>query len=72
MLQVTFTPLCKHPSFQLSLACSFLLFVLFWDWLCTHPKPLIKQLFLLCFSLDPGWANYSLQATSGPTDCSCK
>lgn len=42
MLQLIFTPLFKHPPFQSSLACSFLLFVLFLDWL----KPLIKLLFL--------------------------
>lgn len=61
-----FLPLFKHPPFQLSLACSFLLFVLFLDWLQHSLKPLIKQLFLVCFCLDQGWADCSLQATSGP------
>lgn len=46
MLQLIFMPLFKHPPFQSSLACSFLLFVLFLDWLKHSLKPLIKLLFL--------------------------
>lgn len=67
MVQVTFMPLFKHPPFQLSLARSFLLFVLFLAWPQQSLKPLIKQLFwFVCFSLDQGWANYSLWATGSP------